>query len=57
MQLLEHSTHSYHIKHYNITLSSHSVVTTVDMCDCLSENQPSLHLVVFREVPFQNIQL
>ena len=24
----------------------------VKMCDCLSENPPSLHLPVFREIPF-----
>ena len=22
------------------------------ICDCLSENPPSLHLLVFREIPF-----
>ena len=24
----------------------------VAICDCLSENPPSLHLLVFREIPF-----
>ena len=23
------------------------------ICDCLSENPPSSHLLVFREIPFQ----
>ena len=27
------------------------------ICDCLSENPPSSHLLVFREIPFYKIQL
>ena len=44
--------HSMHVTYTLHVYTSDMHVTTTIICDCLSENPPGSHLLVFREIPF-----